>query len=65
MWDAIDQRTGIVKLYELLEEPGDSVVIAHCGDHFEIHYHRQYKEGDMILTESDIEALRLGRIVWH
>jgi hypothetical protein len=65
--DAIDEETGMVDVYTLLPNPGDSVMIVNCGDRFEVRQHSWVKgEGGMLmLTEEDIDKLTEGRIVWN
>ena len=60
----IDQKTGMVNVYELLPEQGDSIMIVNCGTHFELHHHH-WEQPPLVLTEEDIEAIRSGRVVWN
>ncbi len=65
--DGIDEETGMVNVYEAVPEPGDSIMIVNCGDHFEIRHHRWAvsESPPLYLSEEDVERLRAGRIVWH
>ena len=60
----IDQKTGMVNVYELLPEQGDSIMIVNCGTHFELHHHH-WEQPPLVLTEEDSEAIRAGRVVWN
>ena len=60
----IDEKTGLVNVYELLPRPGDSITIINLGSHFEIR-HQHYESPPLILTDADIENLKQGRIVWN
>ena len=65
--DGIDEENGIVDVYRLLPEQGDSVMIVNCGTHFEVRHHRWSVQQvpTMELTPHDIELLKQGRIRWH
>jgi hypothetical protein len=62
--NGIDQKRGIINVYELLPEPGDSVMVVNCGSHFEIRHHH-WTVPPLVLTDDDIENLKAGRVVWH
>jgi hypothetical protein len=62
--DGIDQKRGIINVYELLPEAGDSVTVMNCGTHFEIRHHH-WTVPPLALTDADIENLKAGRVVWH
>lgn len=63
----IDEEAGTLDVYAMLPEPGDSVMIVNCGDHFEIRHHSWKPNGipPLYLTEQDIERLKHGVIVWN
>ena len=66
--NGIDEKTGLVDVYALLPEQGDSLMIVNCGDHFEMRHHRWSMSGQkppLMLTEQDIERLRQGAITWN
>jgi hypothetical protein len=67
MADGIDKETGVIDVYALLPEKGDSVMIVNCGDHFEIKHHSwsQSSVPPIFLTEEDIRFIQQGRIVWN
>lgn len=60
----IDEKTGVINVYELLPQQGDSLMVVNCGSHFEIRYHH-WQTPPLALTDEDIEDLRQGRIVWN
>lgn len=60
----IDQKTGTINVYDLLPNPGDSVMVVNCGTHFEIRHHH-WSTPPLILTDDDIEDLKAGRVIWH
>lgn len=62
--DGIDEKNGTVNVYELLPEPGDSVMIVNCGSHFEVRHHHWEKQ-PFHLTAEDIEKLKQGHITWN
>lgn len=64
MSDGIDEKTGMVNVYQLLPEPGDSLMIVNCGTHFEIRHHH-WTTPPLVLTEQDIEKLKQGLITWN
>ena len=65
--DGIDEETGLVDVYALLPEHGDSVMIVNCGDHFEMRKHCWSITGQppLILTDQDLTFLKQGRITWN
>ena len=62
--DCIDEKTGTVQVYKLLPNPGDSIMIVNCGDHFEVRYHH-WEEHPVELTLQEIEDLKRGHIIWN
>ena len=62
--EPIDQKQGTVNVYELLPEPGDSMMIVNCGTHYEIRHHH-WARPPLVLTDEDIEKLKQGRIIWN
>lgn len=63
----VDPKKGIIDLHMLLPQPGDSVTIMNCGDHYELR--EQHVDWSIMpevsLTEEDIERLKAGTINWH
>lgn len=64
MSKGIDEETGLVDVYELCPERGDSIMIVNCGDHYEVH-HRHWGTVPPFLTDEDIEMLKRGQITWN
>ncbi len=62
--DAFNEETGMIDVYKLLPEQGDSVMVVNCGDHFEIRHHHFGPE-PLLLTDQDIELLKRGHITWN
>jgi hypothetical protein len=64
--DVIDEETGMIDVYGLLPNQGDSVLIVNCGSHFELRASSglHYPAG-LTLTAEEIERLKERRIVWH
>jgi hypothetical protein len=60
----INQKTGSFNVYEALPEDGDTIIITNCGSHFEIKYHH-WSTPPLLLTDTDIELLKQGRITWN
>ena len=63
----IDEKTGMIDVYALLPDCGDSIMVVNCGDHFEIRHHK-WKVANappLELTELDIERLCENSIVWN
>lgn len=63
--DPIDQEKGMVNVYKLLPEMGDSVLIVNCGTHFEVRHQKMLPVGQLCLTDEDIDNIRQGKIVWN
>jgi hypothetical protein len=65
--DGIDEERGIVDVYKLLPEQGDSIMIVNCGDHFEVRHHKWSVQSvpPIELTPYDIECLKQGLITWN
>lgn len=65
--DGIDEENGIVDVYKLLPDCGDSVMIVNCGDHFEVRHHKWSLNPvpPIELTQQDIELLKRGLITWN
>jgi hypothetical protein len=65
--DGIDETTGKVDVYRLCPNPGDSIMVVNCGDHFELRHHSWSvnEEPPIFLTELDIELLKQGLITWN
>jgi hypothetical protein len=64
MSNGIDQKRGMINVYELLPSPGDSALVVNCGTHFEVR-HQNWTNPPLVLTEDDIEALVAGKVIWH
>ncbi len=64
---AIDEKTGMVNVFELLPDAGDSIMIINCGDHFELRHHQwnSLPHPPLHLTAKDIELLKMGNITWN
>jgi hypothetical protein len=60
----IDEKLGRINLYEMLPNEGDTLVVQNCGDHFEIRHHH-WSHPPLLLTDTDIELLRQGNMVWN
>lgn len=58
----IDEENGVINVYELLPKAGDSITVINCGDHFEIR-HQHFEFPPLVLTEHDIECMKLGTLV--
>lgn len=58
---------GMLNVWRMLRNQGDSVLVVHCGDHFELRCHRFEVQPypPMHLTDDDIEHLKQGSIVWN
>lgn len=63
----IDTKNGIIHLYEVIPNEGDSVMIVNCGDHLEFRQHSWQDSAvpPIFLTEEEIDWLREGRITWN
>lgn len=64
MSKGIDEKNGTVNVYELLPEPGDSLMIVNCGTHFEIRHHH-WTTPPLMLTDEDVDKLKQGLITWN
>lgn len=60
----IDSDTGDINIYDLLPEPGDSMMVVNCGTHYEIQRH-SWSPPPLYLTDEDIEKIKQGRITWN
>lgn len=63
--DAINQQTGMVNVYKLLPNPGDSLLIVNCGTHFEVRHQQVSPTPTLYLTDEDIERIRDGTMIWN
>jgi hypothetical protein len=60
-------KKGIIDLFALLPQCGDSVTVTNCGDHYEM-LERKFNWSvvpEVALTEHDIKCLKAGTIHWH
>lgn len=65
--DGIDYKKGIINVYSLLPETGDSLMIINHGTHFEIRQHSWtvHSAPPLHLTDDDLDRLRQGLITWN
>jgi hypothetical protein len=63
--DGINEEAGTVDVYELCPEVGDSVMIVNCGTHYEIRHQSFDGQPPLHLTDTDMERLAKGVIVWN
>jgi len=62
--NGIDEKTGVINVFKLCPEPGDSIMIVNCGTHFELR-HQHWEPVTLSLTEEELEGLRQGIITWN
>lgn len=63
--DAINQQTGMVNVYKLLPNAGDSLLIVNCGTHFEVRHQTVPATPTLYLTEDDVQRIRDGTMVFN
>ena len=62
--NGIDEETGLINVYAECPKQGDSIMVTNCGDSFEVRYHT-HDEPALYLTDSDIDQLTKGTVIWN
>lgn len=60
----MSEKPQAVILQDMIPNEGDSIMIVNCGDYYEMHSNSRTPH-PLVLTETDIERLKQGLIVWN